>query len=343
MIKPLTSLRFIFAVMVLLHHLMPSVHYFFYEGFVGVSFFFILSGFILSHSYKRKFLEVNYSKRDFYYSRIARIYPLHLLTLGISVFFVGFTFTFDYFLKFILNFTLLQSFVPFPDFYFSFNAVSWSISDEMFFYLLFPFIIIFINKNKLIPKISISIFVILVLMLNVFLPESSKHAILYINPFLRIFDFILGIILYDIWEKNKDNVFFQKKATVFEIMVVLLFLLFYTLSVHIPLGYRYSIYYWPIISLLLFIFAFSKGFLSKVLSNNIFVVLGNSSFALYMIHLYGIKIIYALGSKFGINGVFYYWIIILLCIIASVVIYTLYEKPLNKIIRKKLVDEKFNK
>ena len=63
-LNTLTSLRFVFAFFVFLSHLtlvqfpegkglnLPAV---FSEGFIGVSFFFILSGFILTHVYREQF------------------------------------------------------------------------------------------------------------------------------------------------------------------------------------------------------------------------------------------------------------------------------------------------
>ena len=53
MIKPLTSLRFVFALMIFMHHYSikkGSSEVLFPEGFLGVTFFFILSGFILSYT-----------------------------------------------------------------------------------------------------------------------------------------------------------------------------------------------------------------------------------------------------------------------------------------------------
>ena len=59
--------------------------HFFKEGFVGVSFFFVLSGFIIAYNYQEKLLEKTATKRTFWVARLARIYPLHLLTLLIAV------------------------------------------------------------------------------------------------------------------------------------------------------------------------------------------------------------------------------------------------------------------
>ena len=88
MITPLTSLRFIFALMVFGAHcyVIDSFFdaHFFKEGFVGVSFFFVLSGFIISYNYQRKLQEKQTSWRTFWVARIARVYPLHWLTLFVA-------------------------------------------------------------------------------------------------------------------------------------------------------------------------------------------------------------------------------------------------------------------
>ena len=76
MINTLTSLRILFALMVFGAHcyvLDPSfATHFFKEGFVGVSFFFILSGFIIAYNYEEKLLEKITTKRTFWVARIAR-------------------------------------------------------------------------------------------------------------------------------------------------------------------------------------------------------------------------------------------------------------------------------
>ena len=70
MINTLTSLRFIFAMMVFGAHCYVidnhfNIH-FFKEGFVGVSFFFMLSGFIIAYNYQKKFSENKITKRTFW-------------------------------------------------------------------------------------------------------------------------------------------------------------------------------------------------------------------------------------------------------------------------------------
>jgi peptidoglycan/LPS O-acetylase OafA/YrhL len=94
-ILPLTSLRFFAALAVFASHLplasgadQPLLNWLgknvFYEGYWGVAFFFVLSGFILTVAYVKR---LNYSGDLylFWLARFARIYPLHLLTFFIAL------------------------------------------------------------------------------------------------------------------------------------------------------------------------------------------------------------------------------------------------------------------
>lgn len=49
----------------------------------GVSFFFVLSGFILTHAYPR--LATSTNQVNFWVARFARIFPLHLITLCLAI------------------------------------------------------------------------------------------------------------------------------------------------------------------------------------------------------------------------------------------------------------------
>src|SRR3954470_504363 len=131
MLPSLTSLRFFAALLVVLSHLPGST---FSEGYTGVTFFFILSGFILSHSYEDRLRTGATSRREFWIARIARVYPLHLLTLLAAVplavsessgamGFAG---------RLLAQLTLTQAAVPVGSIYFSFNHPAWSLSVEAF-------------------------------------------------------------------------------------------------------------------------------------------------------------------------------------------------------------------
>lgn len=146
MINPLTSLRFIFAMMVFGAHCYVIDSFFdahiFKEGFVGVSFFFVLSGFIIAYNYQEKLQTGQTSKRRFWVARIARVYPLHWLTLFGAAIAGGYVVTsggMDYLKHFLASLTLTNAYIPRADYFFSFNSPSWSLCCEQLFYFLFPF------------------------------------------------------------------------------------------------------------------------------------------------------------------------------------------------------------
>lgn len=127
----LTSARFLAAAFVFLHHSIgPDNIPIIDLGYVGVTFFFVLSGFVLTWAGSAERGAITS-----YRNRFARVYPLHLLTLILAVGLPG-AFAVGSKAAFLQNLLLVQSWSPAASS--SFNWVSWSISDEAFFYLLFP-------------------------------------------------------------------------------------------------------------------------------------------------------------------------------------------------------------
>lgn len=361
MLKPLTSLRFVFAFMVFLVHITyststikvdPIIKWLsdniFKEGSVGVGFFFTLSGFILAYNYKNKFSNITTTKKRFWIHRFARIYPLHLLTLYLSFPMMYMLYPNSHvseFLKpFFLNLFLLHSWI-FPridNFYWGFNSVSWSISDEMFFYLTFPFIIQLFSKQK---KIIYIIVIAMCLMLPLTITYGQNNGVhgiwFYFFPLFRIIDFLLGILLYEIYlNLKKNNKILLKYATVLELLTVSIFILFFSFHNAIPLAYRYSCYYWLPIALIILIFSFQGGDISKLLSGKYFIYLGEISYSFYMLHILVIYYFSQLNNSYRLFENYYLFNILLLVfsIFISAVSFEIIEKPFNKYIIRKLGD-----
>jgi len=329
----LTSLRFFAALGVFLSHLAflkeSEYSYLFVDkGYIGVTFFFILSGFILSYSYSNV---KNITLKSFYIARFARIYPLHFITLIISLPFVIYG-GWKSILATLPNIFLMQSFIPIKRVYFGANGPSWSISTEMFFYVLFPFIIRLKTNPLVLLSILLIIFQLVIYYLG--LPEKYTHAIIYISPFSRVLDFILGVLLYKLtYDKEKCN------PNLYQPLSIVIFILFVCASVEydIPQVFMYDLFF--VLPFLLIIYAFSnnKGFISKGLFFKPIVILGEASFAFYLIHQLVIRYLNVIDGKFiPIDVLSRASLALLISLISSVILFYLFEKPMNKHIKKKL-------
>lgn len=317
-------------------------HPVFEEGYIGVGFFFMLSGFIIAYSNYDKLKSGKISKQEFWIARIARIYPLHILTLIIMVLaggsFASMGLT-DWLKHFFANLFLLQAFIPYHDYYFSFNGPSWSLSCEQLFYFAFPFLSALLLKN---PKRLFIVVLLLLVLIPVTMPFTSQSlakTIWYVNPIVRLADFTIGIFLFYIYNQLKIKNWSYKIATGYEVAVVVLFFISYIVAVKwIPQVYRYSCFYWLPISLLLFVFSQQKGLLSKLLSNKYLVLLGKISFGIYLIHFIVIKVYLHLVSYYQLNisPLLGGGIILIIVLLISLLSYLRFEKPVNHFIRRSI-------
>src|SRR4051812_21323168 len=155
-LRSLTSVRFFAALGVVLYHYArdalgaaPSwLRTLIDSGAIGVTLFFVLSGFILVYVSSGSDLRDPQARRNFYVRRVARVYPVYLLAwMLVGIVSIARWTTLDASLTYAAKVTavygglaalLLQSWVPTaaP----VWNWPGWSLSVEAFFYALFPFL-----------------------------------------------------------------------------------------------------------------------------------------------------------------------------------------------------------
>lgn len=308
------------------------------HGYIGVSFFFILSGFILTHVYQSKIDGNKKENKKFYMARFARVYPLHLATffIAIPLMFWGQEINSKGLLLALSNATLTQSYLPIKELYFSFNGPSWSICCEVFFYLCFPFLLHFFASLNKMKYYLTGVLVIAIIVLPSFIDAHWHHGLFYVNPLFRLVDFILGMVLYDIYLNLKT-----KKALVnftkLEFLVIAIFVLFFTWRDAVAETRLYSAFYWiPMLSIIL-VFAFQKGKISKLLSHKTAIWLGEISFGFYMLHHLVLRYFLLGNGRFELIANDYLIIIILLfiTIAGAAISHKYFEVPINKWIRTK--------
>ncbi len=150
MIRTLNSLRFILILMIVISHstLPISQDLINYLGEFPVAIFFVISGFVLSLSKGEKLQKEVLGNRNFFLSRIIKLYPLHILILAILI-------LMDWRLGRILPWyqilshsLLIQTWYPAHDFMAHLNAATWFISDLIFFYLIFKYLYAWIMRHS---------------------------------------------------------------------------------------------------------------------------------------------------------------------------------------------------
>ena len=221
MIKSLTSLRGIFILFIFFHHcldLYPG------GGSMAVTFFFILGGFSMTLGYKDKVSKPDFNYRQYITRRCIRFYPLHWLCLLAALPVALISFNWKLIPLLFINATLTQTLIPLKEAYFSFNAVSWYLSDTLIFALIFPFIIRLILRATLKGKIVFcTILAAIYASIAIVIPSDWYHYVLYICPFVRITDFVFGIFLALGYEELKERHYsFLNKGVLCQIIVLFL-------------------------------------------------------------------------------------------------------------------------
>lgn len=294
--------RGIAAIFVALYHLEFYNHIqdsaFLRNSYLFVDFFFILSGFVISHAYTDRLKNLLQIK-EFIILRVARLWPLHLFVLALFVlleivklvlFQIGgwgadvppFTNQFSSYSLF-TNIFLLQSLNIHNSL--SWNFPSWSISVELYTYVVFAVVIGISNKYKILLKYSYFLVIVMSLIILFFSVESINDAT-YKNGVFRCFiGFFLGSICYQLYTRVTNIKI--PAATIVEAFLVLAIIAFIVLAG----SNKYSLLAPVVFSVAIFFFAFEQGFISKLLKNKYIQNLGVWSYSIYMLHAFIVLLI----------------------------------------------------
>ena len=289
----LTSLRFFAAAWVLALHYSERIPgdsrtytAFFENGRLGVDFFFVLSGFILTHVYLAQLNERRFSFWSFIRKRFARLYPLHIVCIGVVAAYVslghylGITFAnAEVYTWHMLwpNLLMIQAWGVLNSM--SWNYVAWSISAEWFAYLIFlPLSLIFIKlPGGHLAKLAFAVGTFTALYLATpHLVGQELTLLTYDFAMLRIVpEFMIGVALYHVsqdWDLDHKTGPWLMATALTALLVI----------AHFDLGH------YPAVLLLAFLIAGSASLERQggvtFLKHRALVYFGETSYALYMTH-----------------------------------------------------------
>jgi peptidoglycan/LPS O-acetylase OafA/YrhL len=314
-------------------------------GAIGVDLFFIISGFIMTRVVL-PFENVPNGWRNFMLKRIIRIVPYYWLIsavyLVLSILWHQ-PVTWGAILKTIFFIPVFDKF----EFASPILFVGWSLSIELYFYLIIAFFLFLKNKNL---KISVIITTSLLSAFGVFL--QSKYVIIDFLFSPLLIEFALGIVLGLIYDRFKGESRRKTSMVVFSLLLLAgTFLMGYTIFVeHKAITLPNNVFsdvntalkrsvIWGIPCMLLatgYLMAEKLLFLKGGLYGKItapLVLLGDASYSCYLIHLMAIKFFAMIYRYLGITTPDTYIIVCtIVCMIVSVPVYKLIEVRIIKLI-----------
>jgi peptidoglycan/LPS O-acetylase OafA/YrhL len=340
----LTGIRAIAVLLVYFHHFNPFEgssgfgFRLFAEFHIGVTLFFVLSGFIITHKY---FLHPSVPVSVYLWNRFTKIYPVFFV-LTVLTFVVRGIYTNDWeekeSLALLLNFLLLKGY--FSDFLFSGIAQAWTLTVEETYYLLAPILALGWKKWRwpvlALPLLIIGSGLLLHYLFQDLIPFGFLGDLQFLFNFTffgRCFEFILGMALaYHFHSLAK-----WKHLTYFGIVFFLLSLLAlvfigkegktgdnFTLGILVN---NFALPFFGIIPLFWGLIT-EDTWLKKLLSTRFFLVLGESSYVFYLIHI-GI-------FKFALSSLgFSIYTNLILLYLAAICGYYFFELPVKVYLRTK--------
>ncbi|WP_082603507.1 acyltransferase family protein [Flavobacterium sp. Root901] len=340
-IDQLTFTRFLAAVSIVIFHFGKKSFLFnndfvkpiFFNADVCVSYFFLLSGFVMIIAYGKK---SNFSPKEYFRNRFARIYPIYFFAILLVLFLQIRTKSLDL-LGMFLNIFMIQSWIPGQAL--SFNPPGWSLSVEMLFYAAFP-IVFNILKNNSYKKAAVYIVVFWIFsqilfetLFLLFAGNELVRDLLMYNPILHLNEFLIGNLSgYFLIKK------WQHKNGSYDFLILLILGLIF-LALKFPLNLKFhngmlAVLFIPLIILI----SLNNGIITTLFKKRIFIFLGEISFGIYILQFP----VYSLVSAYSVNKylhlseptlVFFLRLIIL--IIISSLSYVYIEKPIRDKIRIK--------
>lgn len=334
-----------------------------HTGYSGVNLFFVLSGYILAYTYLHPREPAEIDVRRFWTARFARIYPLYLFALVVVAPLVvaHFWSSNDPGLAVAKIATsgaaaagLLQAWIPplRP----IWNPPGWTLSAEAFFYAVFPLVAVWVWRLR--PRAAFAVaglvwFAGLVpaLLGVLLLPEAVRetHAaasspdvwptFLTSAPILRLPEFVLGIALARAFYPPIDGAsgalrHSGKLALGFASLLLLALLLAH----HIPRLLVQAGLLDPLYAGLLVALAHDRGPLARLLSWRVLVVLGEASYAIYLLHVPIAMWIRELANVESTSGPLYFAGYAALVIAVSLAAFTWLETPARLWLRRRLGD-----
>jgi peptidoglycan/LPS O-acetylase OafA/YrhL len=349
----LTGIRTLLALAIILFHFTPPhlgiLFPFVDNGYVFVSVFFLISGYVLTYNYADR--ATTLIKREFWLARFSRLYPVYLLVLIISFRMLQNEWQarshFEFWQGLILTPFVLQGWSPSVATFW--NTVAWTLSCEVVLYAAFPFLI-----RAPWPKKPLHLVFILLLLWIIGLVPHSLYLLL--NPdhivgpvdrysstqllrFLKFTPlpyactFLTGVTLGKLQLALRITP--RQRLTLTAVSLVVVCLFFYTVVLRTPYLLMHGGLLTPLFAALVLGLS-GPHFLSALFSWRPLLLVGESSYCLYLIHfnVFQLLHIYHVPERLHLAA-FDPWLSYVILVLLSIAIYRFVETPARKAILRR--------
>lgn len=357
-ITGLDGIRAIAVIMVLAYHLKLAL---FKSGFLGVTVFFVLSGYLITGILISEVEEEGtIDLKNFWLRRIRRLVPA-VMSMAVVIIFVSAVVNRVIFTKGCKDF--LASVLGFNNWWQIFNKVSyfeaagvpspfthcWSLAIETQFYLIYPLILLGIYKlvksrgegrakrGLLFAGVTLLLALISVILMIVLFDPQQDASRVYYGTDTRAFSLLFGALLAILWEYRMVPRRLSASVNMVLGSVSFAVLLVMTIAINgsSNFWYRGGQFLGTILTVLM-VYAVSgrKTWLSRFLSNPVLKWIGDRSYSIYLWH-YPIILLISKGIKAS-------WWITLIEIVLSVVLAELSYRFIETPIRHGIIGEYLN-
>lgn len=345
----LDGLRFLASIIVITRHFQSVIYGYHRPGISGndlkyiaqpsLTLFFVISGFIITYVLKK---DKKIDLLKFYRNRGLRIWPLYYFIVLFVFFLQPHIEPLTYYPSIGRGELPLNKFVGYllflpntTEFLYGsshYLGMTWSLGVEEFFYLFFPFMILFIPERHQIKSfLALIVFYISITIIadSIVLPANFSYRYELILheyiPRYRLYAFLIGAIVCIVWQKGIIAKLLARKNAV---ILIWLFILFCLLA-EIPLGPWKEIFYASLFGIGIYGMV-SSGLRLRLLDNKWVNYLGKISYGTYLFHnMVIVLVINLFGAWVPANneGAIILWLaIIFLTLLVSVLSYEYFEK-----------------
>lgn len=365
-LRALTGLRFIAAAWVMSLHLwqietesrgvqylgaggvVRAIEHAISAGSAGVTLFFVLSGFILTYTYWDPDERTSFDRRAFWWARFSRIYPVYALGLlvGLGPWLV--TLELHRYSPLVTaekiggvfgaTVLLLQSWIP--RMAHRWNGVGWSLSNEAFFYVAFAFIILPLSRVGRRTLLATAVVAYTVSMAVAVAAVRSTPELLpyvYYHPLVRMTDFVIGMVagLAFVRARAVGDAPGWAGAVAAAALAVSMAIL--VRADRVPAVLVQNALLSPLFAAAIYALAWGKGLVARVLAARPLVLLGEASYALYVLHLLLLRFVFGLAGPSVYARTWWFALAVSGAIVAlSVAVFRYYEEPARRRLRARL-------